>query len=175
MTLPYSAVTLRGTGRLNVLITEVDVGFSETRAKVFGQSFSTTRIRALWDTGASTSSISGAFADRINLPALDFTQIHGAGGIHDSRVFRVDLLIPGTQVRINDVQATEFVAHDFDMLIGMDIITLGDFSVTNAGGKTVFSFRLPPDAFHIDYVAMIGSGREAKAAVEHFKRKQKRR
>ncbi len=174
MNQPYSAVTLRGSGRLNALITEVDVGFSEPLATVFGRPFTTSRIKALWDTGASTSSVSGVFADKIGLPAVDFTKIHGAGGVHDSRLFKIDLIIPGTQVRINDILATEFVGHDFDMLIGMDIITLGDFSVTNAGGKTVFSFRIPPDVFHTDYVAMIGSGRDAKAAVDRFKKKQRR-
>ena len=174
MSQPYSAVTLRGSGRLNTLITEVDVGFSEPLAKVFGRPFITTRIKALWDTGASTSSISGAFSDRIGLPAIDFTKIHGAGGVHDSRIFKIDLIIPGTQVRINEILATEFVGHDFDMLIGMDIITLGDFSITNANGVTVFSFRIPSDVFHTDYVAMVGSGREAKAAVDRFKKKQRR-
>jgi preprotein translocase subunit SecA len=29
------------------------------------------------------------------------------------------------------------------MLIGMDIIGLGDFVVTNFNGKTMFSFRMP--------------------------------
>ena len=32
---------------------------------------------------------------------------------------------------------------DTDFLIGMDIITLGDFSVTNLNEKTTFSFRYP--------------------------------
>jgi hypothetical protein len=29
-------------------------------------------------------------------------------------------------------------------LIGMDVINTGDFSISNYGGKTVFSFALPP-------------------------------
>jgi uncharacterized protein YecA (UPF0149 family) len=29
------------------------------------------------------------------------------------------------------------------LLIGMDLISLGDFAVTNFAGKTVFSFRVP--------------------------------
>ena len=33
--------------------------------------------------------------------------------------------------------------NGIDFLIGMDIITLGDFSVTNLNGKTTFSFRYP--------------------------------
>ena len=30
-----------------------------------------------------------------------------------------------------------------DVIIGMDVIRLCDFSITNAGGKTIFSFRTP--------------------------------
>ena len=32
---------------------------------------------------------------------------------------------------------------DTDMLIGMDIITLCDFAITNKDGKTTFSFDIP--------------------------------
>lgn len=40
---------------------------------------------------------------------------------------------------------------DVDVLIGMDIITLGDFALSNFEGKTVFTFRIPSVA-EIDYV-----------------------
>jgi hypothetical protein len=33
---------------------------------------------------------------------------------------------------------------EIDLLIGMDIILLGDFSISNCGGKTLFSFAIPP-------------------------------
>lgn len=33
--------------------------------------------------------------------------------------------------------------EDYEMLIGMDIISLSDFVITNADGKTVLSFRNP--------------------------------
>ena len=49
------------------------------------------------------------------------------------------------------VQVSEAVLNGFDVLIGMDIITLGDFSITNVGGKTIFSFRVPSTET-IDYV-----------------------
>ena len=32
---------------------------------------------------------------------------------------------------------------DNDILIGMDVITMCDFAITNKGGKTVFSFDIP--------------------------------
>ena len=31
----------------------------------------------------------------------------------------------------------------FDIIIGMDIISKGDFAVSNLNGKTSFSFRIP--------------------------------
>ena len=36
----------------------------------------------------------------------------------------------------------------------MDIITLGDLAITNAGQQTVVSFRVPSDTRHIDYVKL---------------------
>jgi hypothetical protein len=39
-----------------------------------------------------------------------------------------------------------------DVVIGMDIVTRGDFAVTNRDGRTTFSFRIPSQS-HIDFVA----------------------
>ncbi|MCL2233531.1 MAG: hypothetical protein FWB99_10705 [Treponema sp.] len=36
------------------------------------------------------------------------------------------------------------LVKDIDLLIGMDIILLGDFAISNGGGKTLFSFAIPP-------------------------------
>ncbi len=38
-----------------------------------------------------------------------------------------------------------------DVLIGMDIITQGDVAITNLGGNTVFSFRIPSQK-QVDFV-----------------------
>ena len=35
--------------------------------------------------------------------------------------------------------------EDYDMLIGMDIITLTDFCITNKDKKTKFAFRTPSE------------------------------
>ena len=45
-------------------------------------------------------------------------------------------------------------ANDFGVIIGMDIITQGDFSITNVDGKTIASFRLP-SIETIDYVKVL--------------------
>lgn len=46
---------------------------------------------------------------------------------------------------------TRGTRFDADILIGMDIITLGDFAVTNYEGVTKLSFRVPSQR-HIDFV-----------------------
>jgi hypothetical protein len=54
---------------------------------------------------------------------------------------------------IAGILATEFPASHthFSAIIGMDVIGLGDFSITNVGRKSVISFRLP-SCEEIDYV-----------------------
>jgi hypothetical protein len=44
------------------------------------------------------------------------------------------------------VEAVEFAysdEDDCDLIIGMDVMTQGDLSITNFEGKTIFSFRMP--------------------------------
>lgn len=36
--------------------------------------------------------------------------------------------------------------RSYDVLIGMDIISLGDFAITHPGNETKFSFRIPSQA-----------------------------
>jgi hypothetical protein len=52
-------------------------------------------------------------------------------------------------VRINPFIVTESVVASppgikIDGLIGMDIINIGDFCISNHGGKTLFTFVYPP-------------------------------
>ena len=48
------------------------------------------------------------------------------------------LIIPSIKVFVCDIPSP------IDMLIGMDIIRLGDFHISNTGGHTLFSFVSPP-------------------------------
>lgn len=47
------------------------------------------------------------------------------------------------RVFISQLEATSGKLKDADMLIGMDVINRGDFAVTNVGGKTTMTFRMP--------------------------------
>jgi hypothetical protein len=45
---------------------------------------------------------------------------------------------------------SEIGNQGIDVLIGMDIISLGDFAISNFDGKTQFSFRIPSQR-HVEY------------------------
>jgi hypothetical protein len=57
-------------------------------------------------------------------------------------------------VVIVGVRASENSLADCDVLIGMDIIGIGDFAITNHNGKTTWTFRTPP-CEEIDFVREI--------------------
>lgn len=104
------------------------------------------KIEALWDTGAISTFIKPALWDRLKLRPLEFgrTRFAGVGGIVEADVSLVDLLLtPELIIECCPVYAADFPG-DTDILIGMDIIGMGDFAVCNANGKTSFSFAVPP-------------------------------
>ena len=59
-----------------------------------------------------------------------------------------------------------------EVILGMDVITQGDFSITNLNGNTVFSFRVP-SLHRLDYVAEINSAK--KQYLRRQEKKQKRK
>ena len=65
------------------------------------------------------------------------------------------------------------LSPDVDMLIGMDLITQGDFSITNTGNKTIFSFRCP-SMHHVDFVTQ-GANKSKNLGGGKRKNKKRRR
>lgn len=110
---------------------------------------------ALWDTGATNTVISIELAKKLKLfPTGVVTTAH-AGGASVFNTYIVNVYLPN-HVGVVGVEVSEAPLAGFDMLIGMDIITLGDFTLTNKDGRSCFSFRTPSLAA-TDYVAEINS------------------
>src|SRR3989338_678731 len=106
---------------------------------------------AIWDTGASASVINQKVVEQCNLVPIGMTQVQTAGGLNTVETFMVSFRLPHN-VGFRDVLVTKGdLGSGADILIGMDIITTGDFSITNKGGITVFSFRTP-SLHHVDYL-----------------------
>jgi len=97
---------------------------------------------AVWDSGASGSVISQRIIDACSLKPVGMTQTHGVGGLHTTEQFLVNIRLPNG-VAFQNVTVIRGELQGFDALIGMNIITQGDLAITNHGGHTVFSFRVP--------------------------------
>ena len=71
-------------------------------------------------------------------------------GVHEAKecnTYLATIWLPN-HVPVLNIKVTEAdsITGGVDALIGMDIITQGDFSVTHGQGSTVFSFRMPSEA-----------------------------
>lgn len=131
-------------------------------------------FQALWDTGATGSAVSQRVVSDCSLDPIGMARVHGVHGEADALVYLVNILLPAN-VGIAQVRVTDADLGDLDVLIGMDIITRGDFSVTNAAGHTQFSFRVPSQK-HIDFVEDVRAGRsKVKQAMKVGKGPRRKR
>lgn len=143
-----SAFTQRYEGITNVLRSECIV--SQAFDPNSQQQPVTCKVTCIWDTGATNSVISPRLAQVLKLLPSGRVPVNDASGTKISNTYMVNVMLPNN-VGIPFLQVTEGVLLGFDMLIGMDIISQGDFSISCPGGKTVFSFQLP-STHEVDYV-----------------------
>ncbi len=108
----------------------------------------------IWDTGATNSVITKEAAMRLGLKPIQRANVLGVHGIKEVDVYYVNITLNNKSITLNasvteceSLSATE----DVSMLIGMNVITMGDFCITNFEGRTKMSFRVPSQE-HIDYV-----------------------
>lgn len=145
----FSAFTLRANGILDMLKTETLIN-SNIRDKNKSIDINK-KWRGLWDTGASRSSVDKRVVDELGLIPVGKGTISTANGVVSVNTYFVNLTLPN-RVTVRDVLVTcADLGNDIDVLIGMDIIRHGDFSITNTNRSTTFSFRIP-SITEIDYV-----------------------
>ncbi len=113
---------------------------------------------AIWDTGATNTVITEKVVNTCGLKPIGMARVNTVNGQADCPVFLVNLLLPSNVV-FHHLRVTQGQLIGADMLIGMDVITRGDFAITNKDAKTVFSLRMPSSQC-IDFVKEIN---EAKA------------
>jgi hypothetical protein len=102
------------------------------------------KVKALWDTGASGTVITPEASRELKLVPIDRIRVAGVNSISIADVVEVSIGLPN-KVMVEDLNVMICdLKQDIDMLIGMDIILLGDFSISNGGGNTLFSFAIPP-------------------------------
>ena len=98
---------------------------------------------AVWDTGSFTTVISPAVVKALKLVAMGKSPVHTANGSYLANLYSVDVMLPNGIV-IQGVAVSEADLKVCDALIGMDIISMGDFLTTNKE-HTRFAFRIPSE------------------------------
>ncbi len=143
------AFTLKGKGRMSQLKTQC--GVSEA---VFLNDASITptvnQYEAIWDTGATGTVITSKVAKELGLkPTGKITSNH-AGGSDEVNTYLINVYLPNgiNFVGLKVIEAV--LSGNTEMLIGMDIISMGDFAFTNFNGEACFTFRIP-SVKQIDY------------------------
>lgn len=135
----------------NTITTPVEVKNLLTQATI--------STNAIWDTGATNSVVTKDLANQLGLIPTGKTNVRGVHGSQIVNTYFVNLTLNNKDISL-DIEVTECDAlsanNSIGMLVGMDIITKGDFSITNFHGKTVMSFR-EPSLEKVDFVAQLNA------------------
>lgn len=109
------------------------------------------KTHALIDTGANGSCVSSRLASACHLNRIASVKVNSINGRIVMPVYKTDLILPNN-LRFQDIPVMEFPGgSDFEVIIGMDILSKGDVAITNANNETVFSMRIPSSDEHIDF------------------------
>ena len=145
----FQAFTARANGRLHRLISEVEVfpPFPPNAPATQGRKY-----MALYDTGATHSAISPQVVQDLSLPSIGARTVGVGGGFFPTTSHLVNIALPNKVMITMAPVANIPIPSGEGVVIGMDILGMGDFAVTHFGGKTVFSFCFPSRRC-IDFVA----------------------
>lgn len=105
-------------------------------------------LRAVFDTGATDTFMSRNLADAVGLESVTSTSVQTPDGWNESRLYHASLWLPNNVafpfLRIGDMKDDRD-----DLLIGMDIIGQGNFSIAYDPGdhRTAFLFSLYPEHY----------------------------
>jgi hypothetical protein len=108
---------------------------------------------AIWDTGATGTVINPKVATSLKMKPIGKKQIAGVTGKSNADMYLVNLFLPN-RVQIVGIPVVEADVLGADVLIGMDVITMGDFAVTNSYEKTKLTYQMP-STHDIDFVGEI--------------------
>jgi len=128
------------------LFTEIDL-FNPADTKIYKETF------ALWDTGATISSIAPGLLKKLCLEPIDSIVIEGINSLEKCEQVLVHVGLPNRIIVPNiKPSVCNFGPPDLEFIIGMDIIKFCDFMIANGHGKTLFSFAVPPLPMKINLV-----------------------
>ena len=154
------ALTYAGSGITHSIATPVEITNVAT-----GQIGLT---NGLWDTGATGSAITKSMASALGLVSFGKRKVRGVHGVKETDVYYVNITLNNKNITLkaNVTECDELSSdNSIGLLIGMNIITMGDFAVTNYQGNTTMTFRVPSQQ-KIDFVS--GMNNAKKNATTYY-------
>lgn len=140
----FQALTIRFAHRAARIITEATVSPAFDPKFPPGSDFPRIPVRALWDTGATGSVVTPKVAANLKIPPTGIVKMTHAGGTISCSTYVIHLALPNhTAIAGLTVSEMPDQPPDFDIIIGMDVIGIGDLSITHVDGRTCMSFRTP--------------------------------
>lgn len=104
---------------------------------------------AMWDTAATRTHVSQKVIDLLQLQPIGETEIRSHRSVEMVKEYDVSLILPTNEFILNIVALhgdyTKIRDWDIDVIIGMDIIRIGDFHIDYTQERAVFTFRHPYD------------------------------
>ena len=99
-------------------------------------------LRAMWDTGSNATILSMKLVSELRPDHFGQGGMTGIGGQSEGDTYLMHVSLPTGDI-ITYQEVYEANLGDFDAIIGMDIITRGNFHLDCDHGETLFSFELP--------------------------------
>ncbi len=129
-------------GRASVLVNDVMICTAYTPPNPPG-GLIRKRFMAIWDTGATHTVITKKVVEDCQLKSSGMANVSHAGGDDEAKTYYVNVLLRNN-VEVYNVKVTEGkIKGPANVLVGMNIISKGDFAVTCKDGNTLFSYRYP--------------------------------
>jgi len=132
------AITNFNQGIARSVVTAVEVENVFTNQKI--------ETTGIWDTGATASVVTKSTAASLGLYPVKRLMVRGVHGVKEVNVYYVKITLHNKNITLK-AQVTECDELSPDnsvgMLIGMNVITMGDFAITNFQGQTTMTFRVP--------------------------------
>jgi len=141
----HSAVSYYFEKRLNKLVIPVQLYSYPFNSML------TVSANALWDTGATMSAITPEIRDKLKAETIQRKKITAVHTAKEVDVVLITIELPNRVIKKTIKAAVCDMASKSEMLIGMDIISLGDFALSNGNDQTLFSFAVPPFRDKIDF------------------------
>lgn len=109
------------------------------------------KVKGLIDTGANGSCISRRLVEACRLEKKSAITVFSIQGESEVPVYEVDFILPN-DMKFENIPVMEIPgSKNFDVIIGMNILSQCDVAITNDENGLVFSMRYPSENHAIDF------------------------